>query len=93
MNGIADPKTSVVTTTIIIVVVTITPRLGFSGLSFSTRAKAIVPLTNPARKRYYNSQKFKGIFFPPKSLVRRRGNKIETYHEMNTTKSSAITNS
>lgn len=49
MNGIVEPKTRIVTTTIIKVVVTITPLFGNSGFSFKTRAKAIVPLTNPAR--------------------------------------------
>lgn len=52
MKGIAEPNTSVVTTTIMSVVVTITPLLVFSGLIFKTKAKAIVPLTSPAKNRY-----------------------------------------
>lgn len=78
MKGMADPKTSVVTTTIIRVVVMMTPRLGMSTLSFRTRANAIVPRTSPARKRNWSSLKLSGIFLPKKILVRINGSKIDT---------------
>jgi len=51
MKGIADPKTKVVTTTIIKVVVIITPQFGSLWLNFRTSANAIVPLTSPAKNK------------------------------------------